>query len=324
MNDPALQLLARLADGRWHGGPALSDVLGVSRAAVWKQVEVLRGTGLEIRSDSGRGYRLARPVELLCAERIRAALPAGITVEVLERSASTNAELAGPGFAHRRAVLAEWQQAGRGRRGRHWIAPPGGGLALSFGIRFEVGLPRLGPLSLVAGLACTEALERIGVAGPGLKWPNDLIVDGAKLGGLLVELQGSVDGPCNVVIGVGINAWLPDALRSAIDQPTADLAGLGVDPQQRNALAAGLIEALDRACERFQRDGFAPFADAWAERDVLFGRAVDVHDADGSVRRGTADGVSERGGLWLRTDDSRTNESRQELVAGEVSLRVRH
>jgi BirA family biotin operon repressor/biotin-[acetyl-CoA-carboxylase] ligase len=324
MNDPALHLLARLADGRWHGGPALSEALGVSRAAVWKQVEVLREAGLEIRSDAGRGYRLDRPIELLSAERIRAALPDGITVEVLERSGSTNAELGGAAFAHRRAVLAEWQQAGRGRRGRRWIAPPGGGIALSYGFRFEVGLPRLGPLSLVAGLACASALQRIGAADPGLKWPNDLVVDGAKLGGLLVELQGSVDGPCNVVIGVGINAWLPDALRSAIDQPTTDLAELGADPRQRNPVAAALIEALDRACARFQRDGFAPFAEAWAERDVLFGRAVDVHDADGSIRQGIADGVSERGGLWLRTDDPRRGEAREELVAGEVSLRVRH
>ncbi|NKI34251.1 biotin--[acetyl-CoA-carboxylase] ligase [Wenzhouxiangella sp. XN79A] len=317
MNDPALHLLARLADGRWHGGPALSDALGVSRAAIWKQVEVLRGAALPIESDPACGYRLARPIALLSAERIAAAVPAGIELDVLERCASTNAELAGGGFGHRRAVLAEWQQAGRGRRGRSWIAPPGGAMALSFGFRFEVGLPRLGPLSLVAGLACAEALAGQGVSGVGLKWPNDLVAGGAKLGGLLVELQGSVDGPCSVVVGVGINVWLPEPARAGIDQPVTDLAALGVAPDRRNELAAALVTSLDAACERFEKLGFAPFAEAWAARDVLAGRAVDVHGT-GGVRHGVADGVSERGGLWLRTDAGR-----EELAAGEVSLRAR-
>lgn len=317
INDPALSLLASLADGDWHRGPALSDALGVSRAAVWKQIETLRGAGLAIRSDARKGYRLARPIAMLDAERIASSLADGIELRFLERSPSTNSELSGDGFRHRCAVIAEWQQAGRGRRGRGWLATPGGSLALSYGYRFDVGLPHLGPLSLVAGLACAEALESLGVRGVGLKWPNDLLIDDRKLGGLLVELQGSVDGPCHVVIGVGLNAWLPEALRAAIDQPAVDLVSAGIEPVHRNEIAAGLITALDRACDRFQRDGFASFRDRWTRFDRLEGRAVDVHEAAG-LRSGVAAGVSDRGGLWLATESGR-----EELVAGEVSLRVR-
>lgn len=295
----------------------MSGALGVSRAAIWKQVDRLRAAGLAIESDPARGYRLGRALAMLSADAIRTGVPVGVRVDVLNRSPSTNGELTGSRFVHRRAVLAEWQRAGRGRRGRRWLAPPGGGLALSLGFRFEVGLPRLGPLSLIAGLACADALSGQGVRGLGLKWPNDLVVDGRKLGGLLVELQGSVDGPCSVVTGIGVNAWLPEAARSAIEQPVVDLAELGVDPVRRNEVAAALIASLDAACERFQRDGFAPFADGWAALDALIGREVDVEDA-GGVRSGVADGVSDRGGLWLRTDAGR-----EELSAGEVSLRVR-
>jgi BirA family biotin operon repressor/biotin-[acetyl-CoA-carboxylase] ligase len=315
--DPALSLLAALADGQWHGGPGLSEALGVSRAAIWKQVEVLRAAGVEVRSDPREGYRLDRPIAMLDARRIAASVSEDIEVRVLERCASTNLEVSGSGFAHRWAVLAEWQQAGRGRRGRDWLAPPGGSLALSFAYRFGVGLPRLGPLSLVAGLACAEVLHHAGVRGVGLKWPNDLLVDGRKLAGLLVELQGSVDGPCNVVIGIGLNAWLSERAQAAIDQAVTDLVSAGVEATRRNDIASALISALDRACDRFQRDGFAPFRDAWARFDRLEGRAVDVHGTDG-LRTGIAAGVSDRGGLWLLTE-----RGREELVAGEVSLRVR-
>lgn len=315
--DPALSLLAALADGQWQRGPALSEVLGVSRAAVWKQVEALRAAGVEVQSDARKGYRLARPIAMLESRRIAASVAADIELRVLERCASTNVEVSGNGFVHRCAVLAEWQQAGRGRRGRGWVAPPGGSLALSFAYRFDVGLPRLGPLSLVAGVACAEVLHSAGVQDVGLKWPNDVLVNGRKLAGLLVELQGSVDGPCNVVIGIGLNVCLSERAQAAIDQAVTDLVSAGFEATRRNDIASALISAFDRACDRFQREGFAPFRDAWARFDRLEGRAVDVHGSDG-LRTGLAAGVSDRGGLWVWTE-----RGREELVAGEVSLRVR-
>jgi BirA family biotin operon repressor/biotin-[acetyl-CoA-carboxylase] ligase len=315
-NDPALDLLARLADGGWHRGPVLSNALGVSRAAVWKQILLLRDAGLAIDSDRQRGYRLGRPIAMLSARRIASMLSGDIDLTVLQRTPSTSEALSGDGFAHRRAVLAEWQLAGRGRRGRTWSAPPGGSLALSFAYCFDAGLPELGPLSLVAGVACADALDSCGVRDLGLKWPNDLIVDHAKLGGLLVELQGGVDGPCRVVIGVGINAWLAEAARAAIDQPVTDLVAAGLEATQRNEVAAALIVALDHACDRFQREGFAPFRAGWDRYDLLKGREVTIHE-DRRTRTAVAEGVSDRGGLWVETGGER-----QELTAGEVTLRV--
>lgn len=316
MSDPTLDLLARLADGEWHGGPALSDALAVSRAAVWKQIEALRATGLPVESDPNRGYRLERPVELLDRGTLRARLPRGIDVRVQSRCASTNTELAGAGFAHRRAIVAEWQSAGRGRRGRSWISPPGAAITLSFGYRFRMGLPRMGALSLVAGIACADALEGEGVQGIGLKWPNDLILNQAKLGGLLVELQGAGDGPCNVVVGVGVNAWLPGATRDSLDQPSADLGGPGSGAAPRNRIAAALIVKLDEHFARFESNGFETFRRRWEDLDVLRGRSISVVGGDGSALEGIGDGVSETGELGVRTGTGRV-----EFGAGEVRIR---
>lgn len=322
MTDTALDLLERLGDADWHTGPSLSAALGVSRTAVWKQVETLREAGLPIESDSHRGYRLERRIERLDAPAIRRGLDPAIDVQVLERCDSTNAALAGDGFAHRRAVLAEWQGAGRGRRGRSWTAPPGTSIALSFGYRFDVGLPRLGALSLVAGVAAARALTGLGVPGIGLKWPNDLVADGRKLGGLLVELQGVVDGPCDVVVGLGVNVWMPPGAARAIDQPWIDLCTLGTGPERRNRVASALIEALDGACARLQNEGFGALKAEWSDLDVLQGRAVRVERGDGTSIDGVADGISERGGLWVRVAGG-AGMQRQEFSAGEVSLRGR-
>lgn len=318
MTDPVLDLLARLADGEWHGGPALSAALDVSRAAVWKQVEAIRSNGLPVESDAQRGYRLAQPIELLNRNVLQARLGDGMDVRVLPRCDSTNHELAGAGFAHRRVVLAEWQSAGRGRRGRSWISPPAAAITLSFGYRFRMGLPRMGALSLVAGIACADALEREGVSGVGLKWPNDLVLDRAKLGGLLVELQGAGDGPCNVVVGVGINAWLPSEAADSLDQRWIDLGGMGPGPVPRNRIAAALINRLDQSLARFEADGFEPFRRRWDELDILCSRPVSVIGGDGSVVEGIADGISNRGELRVRTGAEIV-----EFGAGEVSVRGR-
>ncbi len=322
MTDTALDLLERLGDADWHTGPSLSAALGVSRTAVWKQVETLRDAGLPIESDSHRGYRLERRIERLDAPAIRSGLDPAIGVQVLGRCDSTNAELAGDGFAHRCAVLAEWQGAGRGRRGRSWTAPPGTSIALSFAYRFDVGLPRLGALSLVAGVAAARALAGLGVPGIGLKWPNDLVAEGRKLGGLLVELQGVVDGPCDVVIGLGVNVWMPPGAARTIDQPWIDLCALGTGPERRNRVASALIGSLDGACARLQAEGFGALKGEWSDLDVLQGRAVRIERGDGTSIDGVADGISERGGLWVRVADG-SGTQRQEFSAGEVSLRGR-
>lgn len=312
-----LEVLAVLAPGDPVSGQYLAERLGVSRNAVWKHIRALRDAGLPVRGRAGVGYCLHARLQMLDAECIRRQVAgSGIGVEVTAVTGSTNRDLQARDSRHRVALLAEYQTAGQGRRGRRWLAPPACGLCLSFGYRFETGLPRLGALSLVAGLAAAEAVEAASGIRPGLKWPNDLVLtepSAGKLGGLLVEISGAADGPCTAIIGVGINVHLPP--ETVMDQAWADLSGAG--GCDRNALAAHLIRALDRACTRFQAEGFAPFRDAWAARDVLAGRPVQVAFGAGPVCRGVAAGVSAGGGLWLEGDDGR-----REISAGEVRVRA--
>src|SRR5690606_19224828 len=196
------------------------------------------------------------------------------------------------------------QSGGRGRRGRAWRMPLGGGLALSLLKRFDRGMAALSGLSLMAGIATCEALADAGIDAVGLKWPNDLIAEEAKLGGILVELGGDALGPCHAVIGIGLNLRLGDDAIAAIDQPCTDLARFAGAVPSRNALAALLLARLVPALERFDREGFAPFAPAFEALDTLRGRDVQViraGDADGGD--GIAQGVDARGALRVRFAD---------------------
>lgn len=316
---PALRLLA---SGDALAGPELARRLGVSRAAVWKQIDALRHAGLEIVSDAA-GYRLARPLDFLDVARVRAGLPAAVrrrvgSIENHWRLDSTSSEIS------RRAaelpdlsfVFADWQDAGRGRRGRSWRSPPATNLQFSCLKRFTGGYAALSGLSLAAGVAATRALEDCGVGGVALKWPNDLVHQDAKLGGILVELGGEFLGPCHAIIGIGINVHLPEPLRRSLDRPCADLAILcGGTPPSRNAIAAALVARLTTELDAFDESGFRPFGAAWAERDALAGRAVRVEDVRGDIE-GIAAGVDARGALQVRTPAGLRS-----IDSGEVSVR---
>lgn len=298
-------LLDWLASGVAVPGPELARRLGVSRAAVWKQVEAWRRAGLEIES-SIHGYRLVRPLQPLDVAVIRAALPAGARrrVGVLQNHwclDSTSSELArhADALPDRSFVFADWQRTGRGRRGRQWLSPPATNLQCSCLKRFGGGYAGLSGLSLAAGVAAARALEDCGVPDVRLKWPNDLVHGDAKLGGILVELGGEFMGPCHAIIGVGLNLHLPAALRATLDRPCADIAELCANPPSRNALAAALVARLVQALDLFDDEGFAAFANAWAGRDALAGRRVRAEGARG-VFAGVAQGVDARGALQVR------------------------
>ncbi|MDT8438453.1 MAG: biotin--[acetyl-CoA-carboxylase] ligase [Wenzhouxiangellaceae bacterium] len=238
----------------------------------------------------------------LDGDRIRAAgVPAGVEVSVLPSVTSTN-DLLRERFAHRKAVLAEEQRAGRGRRGRRWDSPPGAGLWLSFGYAFSVNATRLAGLAPALGTAMAEQLPGGGVA---VKWPNDLVCDGAKLGGILIELVGGATSPCRAVIGLGLNLVLPGDCRQGPDDrwPRTDLVGaLGLSSAtslDRNELAAGLLSALDAACALFDREGLLPFRARHARRDALAGQMLSAETAPGNRIRGRADGLADNGGLRL-------------------------
>lgn len=323
MDDRAL--LTRLAAGP-ASGDALARDAGQTRAAVWKRIEALREAGVAIEATPGRGYRLARPLDLLDPVALRAALPDAVAsglagLQVAWSIDSTSSELLRRDTPARgvEVLLAERQTSGRGRRGRPWQSPLGANLYLSLARRFEGGLARLGGLSLVAGIAAAEALQALGFAQVGLKWPNDLVVDDGrglrKLGGLLVEGGGEHAGPVRAVIGLGLNVAMPAAVGEAIDQPWIDLATLGpVLP--RTVIAAALIAHLVPALEAFDRDGFAPFVARWQALDRLRGRDAELlaHDSREPVH---VLGLGEGGALRVRAADG----AERDVHAGEVSLR---
>lgn len=300
-------VLGLLASGQAMAGPELARRLGVSRAAVWKQVAALRAAGLEIQAGP-RGYRLCRPLEPLDVARVRAGLPPVVrrrlgTMENHWRLDSTSSELArrADGLDDLSFVFADFQDAGRGRRGRHWVSPPATNLQFSCLKRFAAGYAALSGLSLAAGIAALRALEDCGFRGVGLKWPNDLVHDDAKLGGILIELGGEFMGPCHAIVGTGINLLLPEAARDALARPCTDLATLGGGgPPSRNLLATALVARLAEALDEFDVRGFEAFADAWKRVDALAGRRVRVEHGRGSFE-GIADGVDARGALQVRT-----------------------
>ena len=305
--EPAALLSALCAD-RAVSGSELAVRLGVTRAAVWKQIRSLRALGAPVDAVSGQGYRLAWPFEALDAEAIRAQLDPALrrrlrTIAVHWQVDSTNTELlhaAAGGAPDLTVCVAEMQTAGRGRRGRAWISPLGANVYFSLLKRFERGMGTLSGLSLVVGVALAQALEDCGAAGTGLKWPNDIVAGGRKLAGILVEAGGEFLGPCFAVIGIGVNLRLPDDADTG--QPATDLARIcaGAVPS-RNRVVARLLMRLVDALDRFGTDGFAAFAKAYAVRDALAGMRVRVQCAQG-VRDGIAEGVDARGALRVRHD----------------------
>ena len=333
MSPTAPRLLGLLCDGSLHSGAQLAAALGVSRAAVWKLVGELREAGVAIDSLSRRGYRLSAPVELLDAARMRAhawaqgrRLPDELEVHFLIDSTNDHLYAApppAPGAA--RVAFAELQSAGRGRRGRRWIAPFGSGLTFSISWTFAETPADLPALGLALGVAIAKVLSGLGAQRLSLKWPNDLLHDGRKLGGLLTQLRQESGGAATVVAGLGLNLALPDAARNAIeavnssDHPALAVADLaGATPQgvpSRNLIASRLVLGFEDALREFATVGFTGFAQEWAALDALRGAPVRVHQ--GSERfEGTARGTDRDGALLVESAGRVLR-----VFSGDVSVR---
>lgn len=247
-----------------------------------------------------------------------------LELTVLEETDSTNSALARlpAGRRHAHALLAEAQTCGRGRRQRSWHSPAGGNVYLSLGWRFAAPFGGLGTLPLVTAVCLCRALDRIGLQGHGIKWPNDLLVDGAKLAGILVETQAVGSGPVLAVIGIGLNVRMPapgsDQPGATIDRPWTDLAS-HLPPERRsisrNAVVALLLEELLPGLRRFAAEGFAAFQDEWRRRDLLAGHRLRL-EGNGGFRLGRALGVAADGGLCVDIDGY----GEQVLYAADVSI----
>jgi BirA family biotin operon repressor/biotin-[acetyl-CoA-carboxylase] ligase len=319
------QILAALSHREFRSGERLARQFRVTRAAVSNAVHRLLDRGLDIDRVPGRGYRLRYPIELLSIERVARELGGTATrfakMEVFEHLDSTNGYLLGHAqdeIGAPRLCLAEHQSAGRGRRGRNWISPFGANLYLSLLYRLERAGDALSALSLVSGLAVAKALEAHGLSEFGLKWPNDIHWRERKLAGVLLEAVGETGGPVRVVIGVGINLWMT-RLRNLppVDQPWTDLSrALDGDAISRNRLAADVAGELLNAVERFEAEGFAPFADAWRQRDLARDRLVTIHTRDAPLE-GVARGVDPSGRLLFERAGQISA-----FGSGEISLRL--
>ncbi|WP_460034420.1 biotin--[acetyl-CoA-carboxylase] ligase [Methylothermus subterraneus] len=324
MLTPTAEALLRcLADGKFHSGQALAKAVNASRTTVWQHLRTLRALGVEVQAVAGRGYRLARPLELLDQERILAALqiPAGCPEPVVEIHAclpSTNTYLlkTAAGRPCASVCLAEAQTQGKGRLGRAWASPFGYNVYLSVLWRFERG-ESLSGLSLAAGVVAASGLAALGFPELALKWPNDILWQGRKLGGILVEAVGEPHGPCVAVVGLGINLWLAPSASSAIDQPWVDgWTILGEALPSRNRIVAELLGRLLALLHGYSSSGLAPWLEDWRRLNCVLGRKVKVSQADFTYEA-TAVDVTEEGFLVLQRGDRR-----QVLAAGEVSLRV--
>lgn len=319
MKDLAFSVLRTLADGRFHSGEAMAQQLGCSRTLVWQAVHHLENEfGLTVFSVRGQGYRLPAPFALLDVTSVRAGLDERaanvFTLALADEIDSSNTQLttrAAQGAPHGLVLAAERQTAGRGRLGRRWQMRLGAGLTFSLLWRFDRGLSGLAGLSLVVGIAIVRTLRQFNVP-VALKWPNDVLLDGRKLAGILIELSGDALGPAAVVIGIGLNVASP----GEVEQPVANLADAGCKVG-RNALLAALLNQLAEVLAQFDRDGFAAFRDEWHQLAAFIGQPVRLSFSHGEPADGVAVGVDDSGALLVDSDAGR-----RVFHVGEVSLRA--
>jgi BirA family biotin operon repressor/biotin-[acetyl-CoA-carboxylase] ligase len=318
------EILRMLSDGAFHSGTDLGKKLGITRAAVCKNIRHLTQSGLDVHRVTGRGYKLDAPLALLNRSRILKHLGTEAAdfrdrLHLLDETDSTNRHLAEL-IVHAKtmngmACLAEAQLGGRGRRGRAWVATPYHNLMFSMAWQFPGGPGLVSGLSLAAGLAVLQALDEYGVDGAGLKWPNDVLWDGRKLAGLLADVQGESAGPTQVILGVGVNAYIGREDAARIDQPWVDLHNILGETADRNRLAALLIRHLRRMFQVFTEKGFAPFREEWVSRHLYHGQRVRLIQGDREFL-GTVEGIDENGGLLVQL-----GKGRQVFHSGEISMR---
>lgn len=309
------QLIRLLADGEFHSGEALGATLGVSRMAVSKQIKVLETIGLDVFKVTGKGYKLSAPLQLLDAEQIAAGC--GVTVESHQVLGSTNQHLLDKAALLQKghSCFAEYQTAGRGRRGKKWVSPYGSHLYTSTYWSLDAGIQAASGLSLVIGIAVARTLTDLGIVNTQLKWPNDVYVDGKKIAGVLVEIIATAGGECHLVIGLGLNVNMPLQAGLEIDQAWTDINQQLPHSLDRNALATSYLTHLIKILTDFESFGFGHFVEEWNCCDAFRDSPV-VLTIGNKKKYGIAKGIDHSGALLLEIDGVISP-----FVGGEVSLR---
>ncbi|MDX7989411.1 bifunctional biotin--[acetyl-CoA-carboxylase] ligase/biotin operon repressor BirA [Xenorhabdus sp. 12] len=310
-----LKLIKVLSDGEIHSGQQLGQELGMSRAGINKHIQTIREWGVEILTLPGKGYRFPAPMELLDQDIISSYLP-NDRIEVIPVINSTNqylleklAELNSGD-----SCVAEYQYAGRGRRGRQWVSAFGRNLYLSMYWRLEQGPAAAVGLSLVVGIVIAEVLNRQGAERVKVKWPNDLYLDDKKLAGILVELTGRTGDSAQIVIGIGMNISMNNEQQQLISQQWASLQQAGMKVE-RNKLIAEIILELKEALIQFESEGLSPFVSRWFKLDNFIDRPVKLIIGDQDIY-GIARGIDQQGALLLDINGVITP-----YIGGEISLR---
>ena len=325
VSDSQDKILNALKDGKFHSGESLGELLGVSRTAVWKQLQKLEEIGLQVESVKGTGYRVANGIDLLVKDDITAHLRESNrneprSIELFQSLDSTNKylqEQAEKSDCSGSVVLAERQTSGRGRRGKTWVSPFAANIYMSILWDFEQGAQALEGLSLAVGVAVRRALIEVGLEDVRLKWPNDIYIGNKKLGGILLEMIGDPAGHCSVVIGVGINVSMPASIAVNIDQPWTDCSSESDAPIARSRLAALLIDNIFDILNDFESLGFAGYRDEWQEADAFKGLQGTISTPRDSVS-GTVIGVDNSGAVQLKLMSGEV----KSFIGGELSLRL--
>ncbi|HEU4707982.1 MAG TPA: biotin--[acetyl-CoA-carboxylase] ligase [Methylophilaceae bacterium] len=322
MNNLTFPILRLLADGRFQSGEEIARHFGVTRATVWNALKDAEAMGVQLFSVRGRGYRLPEPIQLLEHDSVLAAIGEQRTwfnLELHDHLESTNSYLmkqASSGCAHATCVAASLQTRGRGRRGRTWQAGLGASLTFSLLWRFQSGAAALSGLSLAVGVALIRTLHAIDVTQAKLKWPNDVLVDQHKLAGILIELQGDMEGPSAAVIGIGLNLRLPQHVKRHIDQAATDLQSLMRTPPNPSELLGLLLRHLAEVLNEFENNGFARLREEWIGHHAYHHQPVLMLLPDGRQAHGTVVDVAPDGVLLVETGSGI-----QRFSAGEISLR---
>lgn len=331
MNALTFPILKLLADGKFHSGEDIAQQLKVSRATVWNALQDAGTLGIEIFSVRGRGYKLPQAVTLLDAQAVLGAIReqavlstiseqrAFFKLEIHDYLESTNTYLMkkiSSGHAHASCVVANLQTNGRGRRGRTWQAGLGASLTFSLLWRFQCGAAALSGLSLAVGVALIRALHHFGITQAQLKWPNDILVDHEKLAGILIELQGDMEGPSTAVIGIGVNLNLSTKIKQQIDQPAIDLASAAPQTINPNELLGVLLNHLAEVLRSFEQQGFTSLRDEWTKHHAYHHQQVRMLMPDGREISGVVQDITEDGNLLVETSGGL-----QKFASGEISLR---
>jgi BirA family biotin operon repressor/biotin-[acetyl-CoA-carboxylase] ligase len=317
------RLLTILSDGRYHSGENLGKELGISRSAVWKQAQKISLLGILLESKKGCGYRISGGLELLDINLIHRQLSAAVKplllkIQLLSTVSSTNIlarQRAEQDNASGWVVLAEEQTSGRGRRGKSWVSPYGCNLYLSLVWGFDGGVKEIEGLSLAAAVVVLRGLRLLGVEGLSLKWPNDLLYQNKKIGGILLEVVGDPSGYCQVVIGVGVNINMSGQFSGSIAQAWANVSELSDSRVGRNQLAGIIIDQLLLLLSKYKKTGFVGYKEEWLQHDAFMNKKVKLLMMNNSVE-GIVRGIDNSGALILEVDGAV-----KIFSGGEISLR---